>query len=102
MTLLRDARRRAIAERQTVTLRFDVPNGTVRADTAGAVGSGVWYVRTDLLPAGEELVTDRDVTLATFLPSGAAIADVLRVRHGGGWATIVVEPWSGEVRDVAR
>jgi prepilin-type N-terminal cleavage/methylation domain-containing protein len=96
------ARGHAIAWRQVVTVRLDVPNRTMRADTSGAAGSGVWYEGPLPLAAGESLEPGDLLTSVTFHPSGAAFGPSLRVRHGEGWVAVDLDALSGDVSRRAR
>jgi prepilin-type N-terminal cleavage/methylation domain-containing protein len=91
------ARGHAIATRQVVTVRFDVANRTMRADTSGAAGSGVWHEGPLPLAAGESLEPGDLLTSVTFHPSGAAFGESLRVRHGEGWVAVHIDALSGDV-----
>jgi len=99
---LADARRHAIAARQLVMVRVDVSHQRVRVDTAGTHGRGVWRDGPLPLSADESLVTADTVALYVFRPTGAAQGRPMSIRHASGWTIVAIDPWSGEVRRVAR
>ncbi len=101
-TELTEARRHAIASRHAVTVHIDVTHGRLRMDTTGAGGRGVW--RDTVLPlAPDEALTTADTAAVwLFRPTGAAQGQPMALRHAAGWVTVSVDPWSGEVRRVAR
>lgn len=99
---LHAARQQAISARQEVRVYLDVRQQRLRMDTVGAHGRDVWSEQPLPLAPNEMLVTRDTAALVRFLPSGAAHAAPMALRHGTGWLTITVDPWNGEVTRVAR
>jgi prepilin-type N-terminal cleavage/methylation domain-containing protein len=94
-SVLRDARRAAIARSMTVTIRIDPKSGQYRADTTGIAGTGTLAEGTLDVSMWESLDTDRSRLTFVFRPSGAAFGDTVRVRGSTGTVMVSVDPWSG-------
>ena len=99
---LRAARSQAIRARHTVTVHLDRNLAGLRVDTAGANGSGIWYVGPLPLDAGESLETEGGVLNVMFHPSGASYGQPILLRHARGMLALRIDPWNGEVTRVAR
>jgi prepilin-type N-terminal cleavage/methylation domain-containing protein len=94
--LLRDARRVAISNRQTVAVRIDPQTGLYRVDTTGVAGTGLYAEGTLSVNAWETLVTDLTRLTYVFRPSGAAWGDSVVIRGSEATLVVHVNPWSGE------
>lgn len=104
---LRAAREVAVRTGATVTLVLDPGTGVFRVDTAGVGGAAT--VRVDTLDADARGTIDPDSARLrwTFRPTGAVLADTVRLRAGGadGAGTgrvLVVDAWSGVPRVETR
>ncbi|GJG85044.1 hypothetical protein tb265_02250 [Gemmatimonadetes bacterium T265] len=99
---LRAARETAIRTGTTVTLVLDPATGAYRVDTAGVTGAAT--LRTDTLDADARGTIDADSARLrwTFRPTGAALADPVRLRAPGGARVLVVDAWNGVPRVEAR
>jgi prepilin-type N-terminal cleavage/methylation domain-containing protein len=95
-SLLRDARRTAISQRQTVIVRIDPATGMFRVDTTGAAGTGLFADGSLTVNAWESLETDLARLTYVFRPTGAAWGDSVVVRGAEQTIVISVNPWSGE------
>ncbi|HKS06008.1 MAG TPA: prepilin-type N-terminal cleavage/methylation domain-containing protein [Gemmatimonadaceae bacterium] len=95
-SLLRDARRVAIANRQTVVVRVDPVSGMFRVDTAGAAGTGLYSDGTLTVNAWESLETDLARLTFVFRPTGAAWGDSVLVRGAEQTIVVSLNPWTGE------
>ena len=102
LALLRDARKAAIERNTMVTLHLDPVSGHFRADTSGVNGTGPLAEGTLALGATETLETTLPRLRYIFRPTGAAIADTVRVRGFGEAVLVSVDPWSGVARTDAR
>jgi prepilin-type N-terminal cleavage/methylation domain-containing protein len=95
VALLRDARKLAIEQSQTVRVQIDPAALYYRVDTTGAYGTGFYADGTLQMSAYETLETGLKRLRYMFRPSGAALGDTVAV-HGGEYAVMVaVDPWSG-------
>lgn len=93
--LLRDARRVAIDNAQTVSVRVDPVSGLYRVDTTGVAGTGLYADGVLDINAWETLVTDRLRLLYVFRSTGAAFGDTVLVRGSEASVMVSVDPWSG-------
>jgi Tfp pilus assembly protein FimT len=95
VALLRDARKLAIEQSQTVAVRIDPSTLYFRVDTTGANGTGLYADGTIEMSTYETLETDRRRLSYYFRPTGAALGDTVAVRGGAYAVTVAVDPWSG-------
>jgi prepilin-type N-terminal cleavage/methylation domain-containing protein len=95
VTLLRDARKAAIDNNATVTLRIDPATLKYQVDTAGAFGTGTLATGRLDMGMAQTLVTDQARLRYVFQPAGAAFADTVVVRGGAAQLVVRVDPWSG-------
>jgi prepilin-type N-terminal cleavage/methylation domain-containing protein len=95
IALLRDARRLAIEQAQTVAVRLDPSSLYYRVDTTGAYGTGLYADGTLDMGAFETLDTALERLSFVFRPTGAALGDTVAVRGGEYAVTLAVDPWSG-------
>jgi prepilin-type N-terminal cleavage/methylation domain-containing protein len=102
MKLLRDTRSVAIEHAVEVTLVIDPKNGHFRIDTASTFGTG--KVVEDSLRLGftDALETDLPRLRYIFRATGAAFADSVTVRSVDSTRVVIVDPWSGIPRAIAR
>lgn len=97
LDLLAASRRRAIAHRQEVRVYVVPATRVVHVDTAGLSGLGTW-VETALPASVGQLLDDGPAILTAHIhPSGATIADIIRLRLDGRLHVVQFDPWSGEV-----
>ena len=93
--LLNDARKLAIDQSQSVSVRIDPSSLYYRVDTTGARGTGLYADGTLEMSTYETLDTDLKRLTFFFRPTGAALGDTVAV-HGGEYAvTLAVDSWSG-------
>lgn len=103
LRLLRSSRRLAITQGSMVSLVIDPTSHRYRVDTIGAMGGRGTVIDTTLaLEAGTTLSADSARVHYLFYPTGAAIADSLRVQTNGSPLVVVVDPWGGEPRADTR
>lgn len=102
LALLRDARRFAIEQRQTVAVRIDPTTRYYRIDTTGVNGTGALLEGEIQLGAYETLETDRPRLQYIFQPTGAALGDTVVVRGSEGQVMIALDAWSGTTVAYAR
>jgi Tfp pilus assembly protein FimT len=95
VALLRDSRKLAIEQSQTVAVRIDPSTLYYRVDTTGAYGTGLYADGTLEMSTYETLETDLRRLRYLFRPTGAALGDTIAVRGGEYPVTIAVDPWSG-------
>jgi prepilin-type N-terminal cleavage/methylation domain-containing protein len=95
-SLLRDARRVAISNRQTVVVRVDPVSGMFRVDTTGTAGTGLYGDGTLTVNAWESLETDLVRLTFVFRPTGAAWGDSVLVRGAEQTIVVSLNPWTGE------
>jgi prepilin-type N-terminal cleavage/methylation domain-containing protein len=95
LDLLRDARAVAIDSDVTVTLLVDPVTGKYRADSAGVEGAGPVATGQLELGGSEAMVTELPRLRYVFAPTGAALADTVRVRGADSSVVVRVDPWSG-------
>jgi hypothetical protein len=98
MHTLQAARRLAIGNEVSVTVLIDPKSGAYRVDSIGLADGGPVTTGTLDLPSGETLITDLPRLRYQFLPSGAAIADTVRVRGTDSSLVVSVDPWTGVAR----
>jgi prepilin-type N-terminal cleavage/methylation domain-containing protein len=100
--LLRDARRVAIQQSQTVAVRIDPSSMYYRIDTTGTAGTGLLVDGT--LPMGtyESLETELPRLQYVFRPTGAALGDTVLLRGAEFTAMVAIDPWSGQAVFHAR
>lgn len=97
LDLLAASRRQAIEHRQEVRVYVVPATRIVRVDTAGLSGLGTWRETEVPASAGQLLGDDREVLTAHISPSGATIADAIRIRLDGRLHVVQFDTWSGEV-----
>jgi Tfp pilus assembly protein FimT len=95
IALLRDARKLAIDDNATVTLRVDPVTRKYQVDTSGAFGAGLYATGTIDMGLTQTLATDQPRLSYIFQPAGAAFADTVIVRGGPSTLVVRVDPWSG-------
>jgi hypothetical protein len=96
LDLLRGARRLAIARGGTVSVLLDPESRRYRVDTTGIAGEIGALVDTILpLERGVTLTADSARVRYIFWPTGAVLADTLRLRTSAGEVTVTVDPWEG-------
>ncbi len=95
LDLLHASRALAIDSDVTVTLLVDPVTGNYRADSTGVQGTGVVAAGQMPLQGDEAMVTDLPRLRYTFAPTGAALADTVRVRGADSSVVVFVDPWSG-------
>ncbi|MGH7669475.1 MAG: pilus assembly FimT family protein [Gemmatimonadaceae bacterium] len=93
--LLRASRGVAIDSDVTVTLLVDPTTGDFRADSVGVGGMGAVATGALALAGDEALVTDLPRLRYVFAPTGATLADTVRVRGADSSLVVFVDPWSG-------
>ena len=101
VSLLRNTRKHAIENSQTVALRIDPTTGYYRVDTTGANGTGMFVDGQIEMSAYESLETDATRLQFIFRPTGAAMGDTVRVR-GEQTVMVGVDSWSGHALVYAR
>jgi prepilin-type N-terminal cleavage/methylation domain-containing protein len=101
VTLLRDARRVAIEQMQTVSVRIDPSSLYFRVDTTGASGTGMFADGTLQMSSYESLETNLPRLQYVFRPTGAAIGDSVTIR-GDMSVMVAVDSWNGEALRYAR
>lgn len=94
VTLLRDSRKWAIDNSQTVSVRVDPTTLIYRVDTTGTNGTGLLIEGTLAMGTYETLETSLLRLSYMFRPTGAALGDTVAVR-GEQNVTVAVDPWSG-------
>lgn len=95
LALLQSSRAVAIDSNVTVTLLLDPISGNFRADSTGVRGTGPVAAGQLVLQGGEALTTDLPRLRYVFAPTGAALADTVRVRGADSSVVVFVDPWSG-------
>ena len=102
LAMLRAARATAIRTGTAVTLVLDPATGVYRVDTTGV--TGVATLRVDTLALDARAVIDADSARLRwiFRPTGAALADAVRLRDASATRVLVVDAWSGVPRVEAR
>jgi prepilin-type N-terminal cleavage/methylation domain-containing protein len=95
IALLRDSRKLAIDNAQTVSVRLDPSTHYYRVDTTGAAGTGLYAEGKLEMGAYETLETDLKRLRYFFRPTGAALGDTVAVRGGEYAIMLAVDPWSG-------
>lgn len=100
--LLHDARKVAIDDHATVTLRLDPKTLNYELDTSTAFGAGTMATGTLDLGLAATLVSDQPRLQYVFQPTGAAFADTVVVRTGAVPLVVRVDPWSGVARADSR
>jgi prepilin-type N-terminal cleavage/methylation domain-containing protein len=101
VSLLRDARKTAIENAQTISVRIDPTSGFYQVDSAGANGTGRLAEGQLALSAYESLITDVARLRFVFRPTGAAMGDTVQIR-GEQTVMIGVDSWSGHALVYAR
>ena len=102
IALLRDARKLAIEQSQTVRVNIDPAALYYRVDTTGANGTGFYADGTLAMSAYETLETDLKRLRYMFRPTGAGLGDTVAVRGGEYPVTVAVDTWSGYAVVYAR
>jgi prepilin-type N-terminal cleavage/methylation domain-containing protein len=102
VAMLRAARETAVRTQTTVTLVLDPATGVFRVDTTGASGTATLAVDTLAIDARATFDADSARLRWTFRPTGAALADTVRLRADGAERALVVDAWNGEARVEAR
>lgn len=100
--LLRDTRTLAIEHAVEATLLIDPDNGHFRVDTTSSFGSGRVIEDTLHFAAADKLESDLPRIRYVFRPTGAAFGDSVTVRGSDSTRILVIDPWSGMPRAIAR
>ncbi len=95
LDLLRASRAVAIDSNVTVTLIVDPATGNFRVDSVGVEGMGPVAAGQLALASNEAMATDDPRLKYVFAPTGAALADTVRVRGADSSVVVFVDPWSG-------
>ena len=95
VTLLRASRDAAISRNITVSVIIDPLTGKYRVDSTGNNGAGPLTEGKLELGTVEEFETDLPRLQFVFRPTGAALADSVKVRGVDSSIVVRVDPWSG-------
>ncbi len=102
LAVLRASRQAALDHGVPVTLAIETKTWRYRADTLGRLGSGTLAEGRLDLPDAYALQADSLRLWFLFAPSGATMADSVRVRSDADPYVVRVDPWTGTARAERR